>query len=196
MVVFSRMLHDLLKSVINNPVMPQQDYVKAARPAPRSRTKAKAPAPIPKLLIAAVSVLLIIFGYFLWHISHQPGAEALAAQAKAAQPAPAAVQDELPTKPSKEPYTYIKELETKEVVVKADELDAKKPATLYCGAFKDLSSAQQLKAKIAFVGITSTIKESSGKHRVVVGPYTSRRQAQNDRNKLKRSKVADCWMPL
>ena len=180
--------------------MPQQDYVKAARPAPRSRTKAKAPAPIPKLLIAAVSVLLIIFGYFLWHISHQPGAEALAAQAKAAQSAteaaPEAAQDVLPDKPSKEPYTYIKELETKEIQVTADELDAKKPATLYCGAFKDLSSAQQLKAKIAFIGITSTIKESSGKHRVVVGPYTSRRQAQNDRNKLKRSKVADCWMPL
>jgi cell division protein FtsN len=176
--------------------MPQQDYVKAARPAPRPRKKANAPAPIPKLLIAAVSVLLIIFGYFLWHISHRPGAETLAEQAKAAQPAPAAATDELPAKPSKEPYTYIKELETKEIQVTADELDAKKPATLYCGAFKDLNSAQQLKAKIAFAGITSTIKESSGKHRVVVGPYVSRRQAQNDRNLLKRSKIADCWMPL
>ncbi len=195
-VVFSRMRYDLLKSVIQNPVMPQQDYVKAARPAPRSRTKAKAPAPVPKLLIAAVIVLLVIFGYFLWHISHRPGAEALAEQAKAAQPAPTVVADELPAKPSKEPYTYIKELETKEIQVKADELDAKKPATLYCGAFKDLASAQQLKAKIAFAGITSTIKESSGKHRVVVGPYTSRRQAQNDRNMLRRNKVADCWMPL
>ena len=129
--------------------MPQQDYVKAARPAPRSRTKAKAKAPIPKLLIAAVAVLLMIFGYFLWHISHRPGADALAEQAKAAQPAPAETIDELPAKPSKEPYTYIKELETKEIQVTADELDAKKPATLYCGAFKDLNSAQQLKAKIS-----------------------------------------------
>jgi cell division protein FtsN len=174
--------------------MPQKDYVKAARPAPRPRKKTNAQTPIPKLLIAAVSVLLIIFGYFLWHISHQPGAEKLAEQAKV--PAAAVATDELPAKPSKEPYTYIKELETKEVQVTADELDAKRPATLYCGAFKVLDGAQQLKAKIAFAGIASTIKESSGKYRVVVGPYTSRRQAQNDRNMLKRSKVADCWMSL
>jgi cell division protein FtsN len=186
------MSYELLKSVIQNPVMPHKDYVKAARPAPRPRKKTNAPAPIPKLLIAAVSLLLIIFGYFLWHISHRPGAEALAEQAKA--PAPVVVKDELPAKPSKEPYTYIKELETKEIQVTADELDAKRPATLYCGAFKELDGAQQLKAKIAFAGIVSTIKESSGKYRVVVGPYTSRRHAQNDKNKLKRSKIADCYI--
>lgn len=177
--------------------MPQQDYVKAARPAPRSRKKANAPKPIPKLLIAAVLVLLVLFGYFLWHISHRPGAEALAAAAKAAQVTEtAAVPDELPAKPTKEPYTYIKELESKEVQVTADELQSKKPATIYCGAFKSMEAAQQTKAKIAFAGFTANIKESSGKFRVTIGPYTSRRQAQNDKNLLKRQKVADCWIPL
>ncbi|MCT6698818.1 SPOR domain-containing protein [Rheinheimera sp. 4Y26] len=176
--------------------MPQQDYVKAARPAPRTRKKANAPKPVPKLLIAAVLLLLAVFGYFLWHISHRPGAEQLAAEAAAAQPAKTEVLDELPQKPSKEPYTYIEELETKEVQVKADELESKKPATMYCGAFKTLDAAQQTKAKIAFAGLTASIKESSGKYRVVIGPYASRRQAQNDKNLLKRQKVADCWIPL
>ncbi|HCU64893.1 MAG TPA: sporulation protein [Rheinheimera sp.] len=176
--------------------MPQQDYVKAARPAPRTRKKANAPKPVPKLLIAAVLLLLIVFGYFLWHISHRPGAEQLAAEAAAAKPAKTEVLDELPQKPSKEPYTYIEELETKEVQVKADELESKKPATMYCGAFKTLDAAQQTKAKIAFAGLTASIKESSGKYRVVIGPYASRRQAQNDKNLLKRQKVADCWIPL
>lgn len=177
--------------------MPQQDYVKAARPAPRTRKKANAPKPLPKLLIAAVVLLLIIFGYFLWHISHRPGAEQLAAEAAAAVPEKVdEVKDELPAKPSKEPYTYIEELETKEVQVKADELALKKPATMYCGAFKTLEAAQQTKAKIAFAGLTASIKESSGKYRVVIGPYASRRQAQNDKNLLKRQKIADCWIPL
>lgn len=176
--------------------MPQQDYVKAARPAPRTRKKANAPKPLPKLLIAAVLLLLVVFGYFLWHISHRPGAEQLAAEAAAATPAKTEVLDELPQKPSKEPYTYIEELETKEVQVKADELASKKPATMYCGAFKTLDAAQQTKAKIAFAGLTASIKESSGKYRVVIGPYASRRQAQNDKNLLKRQKIADCWIPL
>lgn len=176
--------------------MPQQDYVKAARPAPRTRKKANAPKPLPKLLIAAVLLLLVVFGYFLWHISHRPGAEQLAAEAAVVAPAKTAVLDELPQKPSKEPYTYIEELETKEVQVKADELESKKPATMYCGAFKTLDAAQQTKAKIAFAGLTASIKESSGKFRVVIGPYASRRQAQNDKNLLKRQKIADCWIPL
>lgn len=177
--------------------MPQHDYVKAARPAPRTRKKANAPKPLPKLLIAAVVLLLIIFGYFLWHISHRPGAEQLAAEAAAVTPAKTTqVQDELPQKPSKEPYTYIEELESKEVLVKADELASKKPATMYCGAFKTLDAAQQTKAKIAFAGLTSSIKESSGKYRVILGPYVSRRQAQNDKNLLKRQKIADCYIPL
>ncbi len=177
--------------------MPQQDYVKAARPAPRTRKKANAPKPLPKLLIAAVLLLLIVFGYFLWHISHRPGAEQLAAETAAALPAKTTeVLDELPQKPSKEPYTYIEELQTKEVQVKADELESKKPATMYCGAFKTLDAAQQTKAKIAFAGLTASIKESSGKFRVVIGPYASRRQAQNDKNLLKRQKIADCWIPL
>ncbi|WP_306519678.1 SPOR domain-containing protein [Rheinheimera sp.] len=176
--------------------MPQQDYVKAARPAPRTRKKANAPKPLPKLLIAAVLLLLIVFGYFLWHISHRPGAEQLAAETAAALPAKTEVLDELPQKPSKEPYTYIEELQTKEVQVKADELESKKPATMYCGAFKTLDAAQQTKAKIAFAGLTASIKESSGKFRVVIGPYASRRQAQNDKNLLKRQKIADCWIPL
>lgn len=180
--------------------MPQQDYVKAARPQPRSRKKAKTPAPVPKLLIAVVMLLVLVFGYFLWHISHRPGAEAAAAAAKAAAAAEAEAiaakkpQDELPVKPSKEPYTYIKELETKEVKVTAAELAAKAPGNMTCGVFKALEGAQQMKAKIAFAGVSTEIKESNGKYRVVAGPYSSKRQATADKNLLKRQKIADCWV--
>ena len=64
--------------------MPHQDYVKTARPAPRPKKKPNEKKPLPVLLIGVVTILLIAFGAFLWHISHRPGAEAAAEQAKAA----------------------------------------------------------------------------------------------------------------
>lgn len=176
--------------------MPQHDYVKTARPAPRARKKANQKKPLPVVLIAVVLVLLLGFGTFLWHISTRPGASAAAATALAAGQTETAPQDELPPKPAKEPYTYIKELQTKEIQVEAEQLAAKAPATMICGTFREHAGAQQLKAKIAFAGITADIKQiTDGRYRVFVGPYASKRQAQNDKNRLLAQKVANCWVP-
>ncbi len=172
--------------------MPQRDYVKAGRPQPRARKKTNTKKPMPWVLIAVVSALLVFFAGFLWHISHRPGAELVAAQ----QPeTPSKPQEELPPKPAKEPYTYITELENKEIQVEKQELVAKAPVSVYCGAFAQKERADELKAKIAFHGIAAEIKQSSGKFRVILGPYTSKRTAQNDKNKLLRAKVADCYVP-
>ena len=70
----------------------------------------------------------------------------------------------------------------------------KAPANMFCGTFKAMDGAQQLKAKMAFAGVSSEIRESSGKYRVVSGPYVSKRQAQNDKNKLLKQKIANCWV--
>lgn len=176
--------------------MPQQDYVKTARPSPRGRKKPNEKKPLPVVLIATVVLLLIGFGAFLWHISNRPGAEAAAAQAIAAGKTAEKEQEELPAKPAKEPYTYIKELQTKEIKVEATQLAVKNPATMICGTFRALDGAQQLKAKLAFAGLTADIKQiSDGRYRVVVGPYVSRRQAQNDKNRLESQRVANCWVP-
>jgi cell division protein FtsN len=48
---------------------------------------------------------------------------------------------------------------------------------------------------MAFAGVSAEIKQSSGKYRVVSGPYASKRQAQNDKNKLLQQKIANCWIP-
>ena len=64
--------------------MPQQDYVKTAKPAPRSRKKQPPKKKLPVPLLAAVLLLLIGFGYFLWHISHRPGAAEMAMEQQAA----------------------------------------------------------------------------------------------------------------
>lgn len=176
--------------------MPQQDYVKTARPSQRARKKPNEKKPLPVVLIAAVVVLLIGFAAFLWHISHRPGADAAAAEALAAGKTETSTQDELPPKPAKEPYTYIKELQTKEIKVEATQLATKAPATMICGTFRAYDGAQQLKAKLAFAGITADIKQiSDGRYRVIVGPYVSKRQAQNDKNRLEGQRVANCWVP-
>lgn len=179
--------------------MPQQDYVKTAKPAPRSRKKQPPKKKLPLPLIAAVALLLIGFGYFLWHISHRPGAaEAAMEQQAAAEKAKTSKEQataELPPKPVKEPYTYIEELKNKEIKVQAEELVQKAPATMYCGTFKNIEEAQALKAKIAFEGVAAELKESDGKYRVIVGPYASKRMAQTDKSKLERNKVANCWIP-
>lgn len=179
--------------------MPQQDYVKTAKPAPRSRKKQPPKKKLPLPLLAALLLLVTGFGYFLWHISHRPGAaEAVMEQQAAAEKANAASKQavaELPPKPVKEPYTYIEELKNKEIKVQAEELVQKAPATMYCGTFKSLEEAQALKAKIAFEGVAAELKESDGKYRVTVGPYASKRMAQTDKSKLERNKVANCWIP-
>jgi cell division protein FtsN len=174
--------------------MPQRDYVKAGRPQPRPRKKTNAKKPMPWVLIAVVVALLLVFAGFLWHISHRPGADELAAAAQQPQTTQTKAE-ELPPKPAKEPYTYITELENKEIQVEKQELVAKAPVSVYCGAFAQKERADELKAKIAFHGIAAEIKNSSGKFRVILGPYTSKRVAQNDKNKLLRAKVADCYVP-
>ncbi|OCG19461.1 hypothetical protein A9G28_02910 [Gilliamella sp. Fer1-1] len=62
---------------------------------------------------------------------------------------------------------------------------------LQCGAFKDKSNADTLKAKLAMTGISSNI--SSGQlYRVTVGPYTSKKEANSVLNSLNNNGINNC----
>ncbi|MDZ7904168.1 MAG: SPOR domain-containing protein [Rheinheimera sp.] len=176
--------------------MPQRDYVKAGRPQPRPAEKTNAKKPMPWVLIAVVVVLLLVFaGLFVAYLASTMALSNLLLRQQPAERRQQTKVEELPPKPAKEPYTYITELENKEIQVEKQELVAKAPVSVYCGAFAQKERADELKAKIAFHGIAAEIKNSSGKFRVILGPYTSKRVAQNDKNKLLRAKVADCYVP-
>lgn len=99
-------------------------------------------------------------------------------------------------KPAAEPYQYIKELENKEIQVQVEELEAKGPFLMFCGTYRAIETAQQMKAKVAFAGYPSEVRRIEGKNgvffRVTLGPYTSKRQAESDKSRLLRQKVADC----
>ncbi|WP_141669984.1 SPOR domain-containing protein [Gilliamella sp. App2-1] len=62
---------------------------------------------------------------------------------------------------------------------------------LQCGAFKDKSNADTLKAKLAMTGIRGNI--SSGQlYRVTVGPYTSKQEANKVLNSLNSNGFNNC----
>lgn len=183
--------------------MPQKDYVKTSRPKARTskprtarktngNTKTAATAK-PWLLLGITSVLISSFIYFLWFLNQQPAVEL-----PAGQPAQQTVKkDELPVKPTEEPYQYIKELENKEVKVEVAE--QQKPAGPYqmqCGSFRAQTQADTMKAQIAFVGFSSEIRRTEGSngvwYRVVLGPYESKRQATADRNRLRQQGINTC----
>jgi cell division protein FtsN len=62
---------------------------------------------------------------------------------------------------------------------------------LQCGAFKDKSNADTLKAKLAMTGFSGNI--SSGQlYRVTVGPYSSKQEANKVLNSLNSNGINDC----
>ncbi len=89
----------------------------------------------------------------------------------------------------------MKTLPNKEVKVKAKEqVISEIPYIMQCGAYKQLNQAEARKLDIAFQGINSKIrkKEGSSWYRVVLGPYTFKRDAERDKHKLQRAKIEPC----
>ena len=170
--------------------MPPKDYVKAGRATPRPRKNTKTAKPFPWPLVITDVALVIGFVWFLYHLSQKTPVE------DAVTPAITAKKDELPPKPAAEPYQYIKELENKEIQVQVEELEAKGPFLMFCGTYRAIETAQQMKAKVAFAGYPSEVRRIEGKNgvffRVTLGPYTSKRQAESDKSRLLRQKVAEC----
>lgn len=180
--------------------MPQKDYVRASRPKPanskkatssRNRRTASNQSSKPWLLIVLTLFVLSIFIYGLWFLKQQPQTPAT--------PSPSPVQqtakDELPPKPTAE-FQYIEELENKEIIVDVPVQQRSVPALLQCGSFRQQNQAEQLKAQIAFAGITADIRRTEGSNgiwfRVVVGPYESRRAATADMNRLRQMGINSC----
>lgn len=182
--------------------MPQKDYVKASRPKAKparsrsARSNAKAAAPAqgkPWLLLALTALLISGFVYFLWYLNQQPVTAVTKAPAAAKT---SKAKDELPAKPTEEPYQYIKELENKEVKVEVTEQKSAGPYQMQCGSFRAQQQAEAMKAQIAFVGFASQIRRTEGSngvwYRVVLGPYDSKRQATADLNRLRQNSINTC----
>jgi cell division protein FtsN len=199
--------------------MPSQDYVsrtpkkknnartkrtgkassaKKSKSNKRSNENNTALALKTKLVTAIVIVLVSAFAYGLWALKTAPST-------KTPVPLPSPTQAEqnqpktLP-EPPKEKWSYVKDLENKQIEVGEYEVKDKGPYQMQCGSFRTQKQAEVLKANIAFSGISSKIKTVEGKNgtwfKVVLGPYARKRLAEKDKHTLKRNNVNYCQIWL
>lgn len=170
--------------------MPKRDYVKTARPKTNSRKNPSPKTAFPWWVMLVTVVLVVLFIWFLWTLHKQTPVQQTPA------PIIETILDELPERPTEEPYQYIEELENRQIVVEVPELEAKGPFQMQCASFRSEEQADAMRAQIAFAGFSSTTRRTEGSngvwYRVVLGPYESRRQAEADRNRLRRNGINTC----
>jgi cell division protein FtsN len=143
--------------------------------------------------------------YYLWSKGYipQPQADSSVAEESAAQGSPANAEEVAPAmeEQKKSRYDFFTVLPEMEVVVPEQELMKKSqpqgsPAVpadsdsylLQVGSFREKSDAEQLKARLALLGITTRIQtvtvNGATWHRVRVGPVSGARQAEAMRSQL------------
>ncbi len=152
--------------------MANQDYVSRA-PAKKKKnarngkktSKNSNAIPLKAKLISLLLIVLIgIFSYGLWSLKTDPSTKTpLIEPVKTVKDKKTSSKtDELP-KPPKEKWTYVKDLETKEIEVGEYKVEEKGPYKMQCGSFRTQKQAETLKARIAFSGLEAQVKGVSGK---------------------------------
>ena len=184
--------------------MSNQDYI-ARTPAKKKKNnpyKKNTPPPGPKFpfkakLIGFIVIILVsAFAYGLWLLKTNPKTKA---PMQNVTTAPATKEAHIP-KPPKEKWTYVENLKTKEIEVGQYDVTQKGTYRLQCGSFKTTARAETLKATIAFVGLEAIIKKSVGSngtwYKVILGPYSRKRLAEQDKHKLRNNSVNRCQVLL
>ncbi|OTQ74270.1 MULTISPECIES: SPOR domain-containing protein [unclassified Gilliamella] len=196
--------------------MVQRDYVRK-KSQPKRKAKKNKSRILPSLMIFLALIIIILFSSILYFISTN-SPEKPVERPKVKTESPAAI---LPEKPQ-ERWTYLKELETPnasgnsnlETIERQQILDSfmnNTPATttstnsptilantdnsnwlLQCGAFKDKTNADILKASLAMTGISGKIFSSQQLYRVIVGPYSNKGDAQKVLSTLKTNGINNC----
>lgn len=133
------------------------------------------------------------FGYFLYTLN---GIEPENTDTPTTAPAKKTTATTLP-KPPEEKWEYIEKLKGNEEVKGGEyEVVDKGPYKMQCGSFRTVSKAQELKAQIAFAGLIAQVSKSTGTngvyHRVYLGPYQKKREAERDKHLLKRNNMNHC----
>ncbi|MCL2917800.1 SPOR domain-containing protein [Shewanella litorisediminis] len=180
-----------------------RDY---ANRAPRGKGRggnrnARTPGRKPWLALIVVVALVAGFGYFLWTIKGSADqVEPVKTDTRASKPKKD--PNALPPKPQEE-WTYLKELENKQVEVDVpppETMRSAGPYQMQCGSFREMSQAEKMKAVIAFQGMEAQIRKVQGGsgtwYKVVIGPYERKREAERARHKLQAIGMNTCQIWL
>ncbi|WP_434939731.1 SPOR domain-containing protein [Shewanella sp. HL-SH8] len=181
---------------------------KAAKTSRASKRKDTRTMPIIPWLLAIV--LVSGFGYFLWMINGSSADSTTGTASSTANKTdtpiakPAVVKkdpNELPPKPQEE-WTYLEELENKQVEVDVPNSGVVSSGLyqMQCGSFRQESQANEMKARIAFMGMEALVKRSEGAngiwYRVVLGPFESKRDGERGRHKMQKGGINTCQIWL
>ncbi|MDN4501830.1 SPOR domain-containing protein [Alteromonadaceae bacterium BrNp21-10] len=171
--------------------MAPKDYVSRGKTTAPEKKPAKPSLPWPRLLITAI--LIGGFGYFLWSINGTAPKEEQSPIKEIAQEL-----DPLPAAPE-EQWEFIESLDQQDIEVELPEEvedGDTRPYIMQCGSFRRETQAEEMRAKLAFSGLEAQVRASNGKnglwHRVVLGPYDSKRDAERHRHQARKLKIATC----
>ncbi len=177
--------------------MKNKDYVSQPKRQPRKSAKQPAKAPFPIVKLVILILLVAAFAYFLFFLKE--GSDTNKAEVK--KPAQKTkAEKSLPPPPDDEQWEFIDELKNKEVTVDSGELKDKGPFVLRCTTVRSKQRAEALKAKIAFAGHESIVRQHQGTsgmwYRVDLGPYDRKREAEKVRHTMKRNNINGCTILL
>ena len=169
--------------------MARHDYINKK---PKRSSKKSTKKVLPLKLIALAVVLFGLFVFGLWYIKQN------------AVPTPPKPQATVPKvkqeKPIPQPPEFIEGLKNQEVKVPVKQIKSRGPYQMQCGSFRTYEQAETRKAAMAFAGLIAEVRRTEGKNgvwfRVRLGPYETKRQAESDKNKLRRIKIVDCGIWL
>lgn len=170
--------------------MAPKDYV--------SRGKSQTPPvkdtpPLPWVRILITTALISGFGYFLWSIK---GSAPETTDKQIIEPKTKA--DPLPKVPQ-EKWEFIDALDHQDIEVDVPEPAEPKdsrPYKMQCGSFRLKSQAEEMKAKLALVGLEANVKGTEGKsglwYRVAIGPIATKREAEAQKHRARKLGIPTC----
>nr|WP_086937772.1 SPOR domain-containing protein [Thaumasiovibrio occultus] len=201
--------------------MATRDYIKRdkgpARKKPTKGGKRKAAPkkrPFPTKFALLALFLIVSLGAGLVFLSKTPAPEPVAndtqssaaqaaatqtTQTESAQSSKPTTESAIPPRPQEE-WQYKDLLENRTVEIDTPDPSTQQVSTqtyiMQCGAYRSNAPAEERKLQIAFQGLSSEIRVSTNEkgtwYRVVLGPYASKRDAERDRNHLRRAEIEPC----
>ncbi|GAA0301165.1 SPOR domain-containing protein [Psychrosphaera haliotis] len=178
--------------------MKNKDYVsqKKRQKAPKQEAPKGRPFPVVKMLVVAGLIAAFVGGLlFIKDDSNDFQDQAPTVHKKAVKKS-----KPLPPPPEDEEWSFIEELENKNVEVESEELKDRGPYKMQCASFRSQSDAEGFKARIAFAGFESQVIPSQGTsgmwYKVILGPFERKRDAEKTRHILKRNDIRGCQIWL
>lgn len=174
--------------------MSQKDYVKRGRV---SKKKEPEKQPVAKFQLIIAIIVIIGFVAILWRIKdNAPPQQDINPLPEVVNEDTTSDEEELPELP-KEEWEFIRTLPGYEVEIDTTERAVStKRYLMQCGSFRKQPQAEEMRAKIAFLGMEAMVRPSDGDngrwYRVILGPFDTKRDAERSRHAIRTTGIRTC----